>query len=404
MKKKQKRRDLKIVWSSNAPFTPSGYGVFTKDFLRRLKEDGWPFICIAWAGLEAGFIEYDGYECWPKMQDPYGGDAIVHHTNRWGGDVVFTMQDVPTLDPQKLKQVKHWIPYLPIHYSPSSIHIRQRLNYAYKIITFAEYGRKGLADEGYSSTMIPEGIDTKVFRPLDKNDIRKKLNIHPDVFLWGMVGANKEVPTRKGFQEAMDAFKIFSDERPNLRTGLYIHTHTPPLGSFNIIEYAKLIGIENKIHFPSNYDYFYAGRGTRDAIVGVLNSFDCLLQPSRTEGFGLPIVEAQACGKPVIATDFSAMPELIVKNKTGLLCGSLKKDYSSQLGYWVVPDPKSLAKQMGKMYKMLKNDKNGEIAKAARDNVLTNFDIDVIFKEKWVPYLENLQEEILGPKDERSTT
>jgi glycosyltransferase involved in cell wall biosynthesis len=37
---------------------------------------------------------------------------------------------------------------------------------------------------------------------------------------------------------------------------------------------------------------------------------DVFMLPSRGEGFGLPIVEAQACGTPVIVTDFSSMPEL----------------------------------------------------------------------------------------------
>ena len=42
---KLKRRDLRLMWSSNSHWSMSGYGVFTRDLLFRLRDDGWKWRC-----------------------------------------------------------------------------------------------------------------------------------------------------------------------------------------------------------------------------------------------------------------------------------------------------------------------------------------------------------------------
>ena len=46
-----------------------------------------------------------------------------------------------------------------------------------------------------------------------------------------------------------------------------------------------------------------------------------ILFPTRMEGFGLTVAEAMACGKPVVTTNSSSMPELIIDGSGGFLCG-----------------------------------------------------------------------------------
>lgn len=72
---------------------------------------------------------------------------------------------------------------------------------------------------------------------------------------------------------------------------------------------AAELGIADRVHFLEAID---------DAqLVALYAAADCLLHPSFCEGFGLPLLEAMACGCPVVASDRSAMPEVL--GEAGLL-------------------------------------------------------------------------------------
>lgn len=62
------------------------------------------------------------------------------------------------------------------------------------------------------------------------------------------------------------------------------------------------------------------GRLSESELVNMYNLSDILLFPSRLEGFGLTVAEAMACGKPVVTTNCSSLPELVVDGKGGFLC------------------------------------------------------------------------------------
>ena len=410
-----KRRDLRILWNSNGPHTGSGYAVFQKDLLSRLSADGWITDQIAFWGVLGAPLTYtdppfdkgNSIKLYHKMADDYGSDAMYHHAKKFKYDVVFSFMDIPMINPQYLdmmvREQMKWIPYMPVDRDPVPPAVLDRLRYAYKIITYSQWGHDMLEKEGYTSKLILEGTDTSINKPADKVEARKKLGflnkIPQDAFIWGMIAANKENPPRKGYQEALEAFKIFESSHPDAY--LFIHTQQISPGAFPIVEYARHIGVDRKLiiwdqHSASFYD-------TTEDIVTMYNALDAYLAPSQTEGFALTPVEAMSCGKPVVVTDCTAMSELIEDGKTGYKAKIKHKWFTNQLAYQFIADSEDVAKKMELVYDDLKKDER-KVAKACRQHVLKKYNIDTLVKDQWIPYLLSLQDEILGKMDSDGNT
>ena len=219
-------------------------------------KDGWPIAAIAFWGVQGHSIEIDGLKIYPAMAEGFGSDALVAHGLDWKANVIFTMQDMPTLNPAHLSQLKYFIPYFPVDKDPVPQTVLQNIRYAYKLLTFSQFGHDTLQEAGFASTMIPEGTDVNIFKPLsNKEELRKKYNIPPNAFHFTMVAANKENPPRKGFQEALEAYKIFLEKHPDSFLSIYIQQLDP--GGFPIAAYAHHLGLDGKIIVRNDYHTDY---------------------------------------------------------------------------------------------------------------------------------------------------
>ncbi|MCZ7381945.1 MAG: glycosyltransferase family 4 protein [Candidatus Methanoperedens sp.] len=88
------------------------------------------------------------------------------------------------------------------------------------------------------------------------------------------------------------------------------------------------------------------GRLSETGLVKAYNLCDIFLFPSRLEGFGLTVAEAMACGKPVVTTNCSSLPELIVDGKGGFLCKiDDVKDFADKIK--ILAEDENLQKKMG---------------------------------------------------------
>lgn len=393
-----KRRDLKIIFHSDAIWTQSGYSVETDWLVRRLLLEGFPVAQASKAGLGGHWIDYTLPEgivrMYPSVNDPHGSDAMFFGARHWGANVAISMIDIWVIPPEWINHLHEigckWWAYMPVDSNPVSPNVLRNLPLADKIITFSKFGQEQLKKEGFVAEMIYEGVDTNFLKPMDKVEARKKAGFPENAFIWGMIAANKENPPRKAFQECMEAFKVFNQNHPD--SYLFIGTQQISPASFPIHDYATYLGIRDKIIIPDQL--FMSILATREDIRFWMNAFDALLHPSATEGFGLTIVEAQSIGKPVVINKAHSMPELIVEGKTGFTAIPDRKWWTNANSYWEQPQPMSIYLAMQNVFNLLR-EKGAQVAIDCRNNVLENFDIDTIFKERWLPTFEKLQDEML---------
>jgi glycosyltransferase involved in cell wall biosynthesis len=345
---------------------------------------GYPAAHIGFSDIEAGIFELDGLRIYPRLRDPFGEDACIAHARDWRADVTFTFQDIWVLDSAKLAKLRRWIPYVPIDSDPLMPAVAKRLSLAYDIVTHSQFGHRLLRERGFSSAYIPMGVDTRTFAPVERKEARRHFGIPQSVYVFGMVAANLDNPSRKGIQEVLDAFQLFHTRHP--RSALFLHTSAqdPQLG-FPIGEYATTLGLADVVYgLPA---YTAALKLDAAEMARLYSAFDCLLAPSAREGFGLPVIEAQACGVPVIVNDTTSMPELV---GAGAVCETGWKWWLNRGTYARQPDVKSLRDKMEEIYRADRQ----PMAARARHFAVANYDMDRIFEEKWKPYLARLERRV----------
>jgi glycosyltransferase involved in cell wall biosynthesis len=132
-----------------------------------------------------------------------------------------------------------------------------------------------------------------------------------DAYLVGIVAANygTKVYDRKGFGDMAHAMALLMEQRPDAY--LYLHTLLETADGFNLPRLLEYKGVPtDRVRFADQYAI--KKQAIDDSMMaGIYTSFDVLLATSRGEGFGIPVIEAQACGTPVIASNWTAQAELV---------------------------------------------------------------------------------------------
>ncbi|MEP6501596.1 glycosyltransferase family 4 protein [Microcoleus vaginatus] len=139
-----------------------------------------------------------------------------------------------------------------------------------------------------SVSLVPPTVDTKQFY-----DPQSRAKQPRGKQLVPTVGMYYTTTPWKGCDIALKAFSIAAKKIPNLRLVAFGCGHDGPL--------AHLL--------PEGTEY--NKEATQDQLKEFYSKCDAWLFSSRSEGFGLPILEAMACGTPVIGTPAGAAPELL---------------------------------------------------------------------------------------------
>ncbi len=164
------------------------------------------------------------------------------------------------------------------------------------------------------------------------------------------------------------------------------------VGGLDIRKLAAALEIPpDAIRFPSPYSYINGWPEER--IVELYRSFDVLTNCAMGEGFGLPILEAQACGVPVVVNDWTSMTELCFAGK--LINRKNLYPVWTLLDSWAVrPDPAAILDAYEDLYQGLHNPEYAQILANDAVKGAAEYEIDVIFEDYWQPFIERLQDDL----------
>jgi glycosyltransferase involved in cell wall biosynthesis len=379
---------MKILWMSNAPWVGTGYGQQCALWTPRINELH-PTAIAANFGLHGGRLSWQGMTVYPAGYDGWSNDIIPSHAADWldgepGDGWLLTLMDVWVFkNPRFQRQnVASWC---PIDHLPAPPLVVQWFKQSGAVpIAMSRFGERLLRSEGLDPLYVPHGVDTDVYRPGHQQDAREKFGLPADAFVVTMNAANKgRAVDRKSFGQAFQAFSVLAAKRDD--AVLYLHTDMSGQSEGrDLYQLAAACRIpEDRLFYVDQYAY-RAGIPS-NVVAQMYQASDVLLAPSMGEGFGIPVIEAQACGVPVIVSDFSAQPELAAPRLGWAVEGQPHWDIGQ--GAWLHdPYVEAVITALEDAY-----ERRLYGHPRLREFVVDNYGADAVWDNHWLPVLGKLE-------------
>lgn len=181
--------------------------------------------------------------------------------------------------------------------------IKGNLRYAGIVGSTSRYmaGRIQELLPGLPVSVTPFGVDTSVFKKFGDRENGDEIRI----------GTVKKLERKYGIDILIRAFAILKKNRPSANLKLEI-TGTGSM-EVELKNLASGLGIAGDVRFHGLVDH--------SKVPAMLNRLDVFAAASRykSESFGVSVIEASACGLPVVVSDIGGLPEVVRNGETGLL-------------------------------------------------------------------------------------
>lgn len=348
---------------SEAHYLNSGFGTYSKELITRLHQTGkydiaefasyghlkkanllnTPWLYIANMPEEGNAEEEKllhsnaSYQFGAWRFDPvclsFKPDIVLSYRDPWMDDWIQS---------SSLRKYFHWLWMPTVDSAPQRPEWIETFSKCDAILSYSEFGGEVLKQQGKERInwigCASPGIDPNSYKPIPKAKHRTEMGIDPDCFIVGTVMRNQK---RKLFFELMKSFRIFLDKSPPdiaAKTYLYLHTSYPEKVGWNIPNGILENNLGGKVMMTyvckSCHKFFTqafqnamckckfcsqmtavcptVGHGLPvEDLPKIYNLFDIYVQYAICEGFGMPQIEAAACGIPIAATDYSAMHDVL---------------------------------------------------------------------------------------------
>lgn len=202
----EKRGKFRILWHSVSAHVGSGYGNTTRNICSRLVKRGYEVIVSAYYGLEpGGSVKIHGILHLPAKIGKFGKESCISYVNSLRPDIAVLNTDWWAFP---------WFPKLPsltLCHSPMDHEnypeeiIKLTSEYDY-VCAYSKWQQRCLKERGLDSYYTPHGVDTKIFRPMDKEKCREIVGFPKEKFIILRVAANcfdpeTEILTKEGWKK-----------------------------------------------------------------------------------------------------------------------------------------------------------------------------------------------------------
>ena len=350
----------KILFISEAAYLNTGYAKYSKEVISRIYKTGKYEIAefSIYGSAEdprRSSIPWKNYANLPNAKDEQQtslySSSVANQFGAWRfervcldfePDIVFTIRDFwmdSFIYHSPYRRIFSWAWMPTVDASPQNQEWIDMFANAEYILTYSDWAKEIIEKQaGNTVNTIGNASPSAAtcFAPMDRKEVRSEFGIRDDVYIIGTVMRNQR---RKLFPTLIEAFSKYIKESKSNNVFLYLHTSFPDAG-WNLASLLHENEISSRILMtyvcekckhvetsffrdskkvcskcnsysstPSN-----VGNGVTDeTLAKIYNVFDLYVQCANSEGFGLPQVEAAACGVPVACTNYSAMADIVNK-------------------------------------------------------------------------------------------
>ena len=385
---------LRVLWYSNAPWAATGYGQQTAQVIERLAKENHQVAVHAMYGLAGSASSWNGFKIYPQGLAAYSDDVVVAHTMEWANQdpstptLLITLFDTWVLKSDSLKTLKNIASWVPIDHQPTPPDVLawcERDNV--RPIAMSKFGSRMLDLAGVEHLYVPHAIEP-VFQPTESITLangnkmtgREFMGWEEDRFVVSMVATNKgSQPARKAWAENILAFSIFAKDHPD--AVLYLYTEPDgAMAGINLPTLLDAVGV-SKDKYKVVDQYAYRHGIPQNVMAAMYTASDVLLACSMGEGFGIPVIEAQACGCRVIVSNFTAQPELVGDGWT--VEGQPWWD-AAQKSWFFTPNVPDIVNALKSAYNAPRSRSEDAITHAL------GYGADQVFEQYWKPTMKEL--------------
>lgn len=353
-------RKKRVLFVTEATYLNTGYSTYSKQVLDRLHRSGkYEVAELSIYGAaddpRRGSIKWKNYANMPEVgRTDYLEVYNSNPANQFGAwrfervcldfepDVVFLLRDFwmdSFVYHSPFRRIFKTAWMSTVDGSPQDtewVDIFSNMDY---FLTYSDWGGGVVKNQGGDSVNlcgVASPCAPPVYIPMDKETCRKELGIPEESHIIGTVMRNQR---RKLFPVLIESFGRYLKESGSKNTYLYMHTSYPDAG-WNLAQLMHDHEVSSRVlmsyvcekckkldvsHFNdarkqcSSCGEFFScpssvSNGLDDSILAkVYNCMDLYIQPACGEGFGVPLIEAAACGIQLACTDYSAMEDFVDK-------------------------------------------------------------------------------------------